>query len=76
MSHLALDGEQQRAQRGLPEQTQGALSRGGVAAPPLSTTISEGPLYWGEDGLGISGFRSPLQKRGHRTRLSFCRWEY
>lgn len=27
-----------------------ALSRGGVAAPPLSTTVSEGPLIWEKMG--------------------------
>lgn len=42
MSHLALDGEQQRASVVCLSRL-GALSRAGVAAPPLSTTLSGGP---------------------------------
>lgn len=60
MSHLALDGEPQRAQLGLPErtqeQTQGALSQGDVAASPYPTRVSDGPHFWGEDGLWVYYF--------------------
>lgn len=50
----------------------GALSRAGMAAPPLST-VSRGLHFWGEDDLEIFGARSPsLQKRGPQGLSGHC----
>lgn len=55
---------------GLPEQAQGALSGGGVTAPPLSATVSGGPTFGEKMGWGyLVPEPLPFRREGHRAYL-------